>query len=144
MDLLKGIKQKRAKQRQKKLFRRDVFNQISGIVKQYRLTRGFLDDLDNVEDYLSEKILDLTRIRVKAPLDSPLFSLATKGEYLLTMSIISKVDNPYLKFAHSPEEIIRCGPLYRLNPSMDSEKLMRYHFETLYLHERSKVKSSET
>jgi hypothetical protein len=80
---------------------------------------------------------------VKAPLDSPLFSLALKDEYSLTMSIINNVDNPYLKFAHSPEEIIWCKPLYRLNPSMDSEKLMRYHFRTLYLHERAKVKIGE-
>ena len=139
MDLLKDIKQKRAKQKQKIPFKRDVFNQISGIVRQYRLTKGFLDILDKVGDYLSPKNLDLTRIRVKAPLDSPLFSLASKDEYLLTMSIINKVDNPYLKFSHSPEEIIWCGPLYRLNPSMDSEKLMRYHFKTLYLHERAKA-----
>ena len=144
MDLLKDIKRKRAKQRKKKPFRRDVFNQISGIVKQYRLTKGFLDDLDKVEDYLSAKKLNLTRIRVKAPLDSPLFSLAMKDEYLLAMSIINKVDNPYLKFAHSPEEILWCQPLYRLNPSIDSEKLMRYHFETLYLHERTKVKNVGT
>ena len=143
MDLLKNIKQKRAKQKQKKPFKRDVFNQISGIVRQYRLTKSFLDILDKVGDYLSAKNLDLTRIRVKAPLDSPLFSLATKDQYSLTMSIISKVDNPYLKFAHSPEEIIWCGPLFRQNPSMDSEKLMRYHFGTLYLHERAKVKNNE-
>jgi hypothetical protein len=141
MDLLKDIKQKRAKQKQKKPFRRDVFNQTSGIVKQYRLTKSFLDILDKVGDYLSPKNLNLTRIRVKVPLESSLFSLASKDEYLLTMSIISKVDNPYLKFAHSPEEIIWCRPLYRLNPSMDSEKLMRYHFETLYVHERAKEKT---
>ena len=79
---------------------------------------------------------------MKAPLDCPLFSLASKDEYLLTMSIISKVDNPYLKFSHSPEEIIWCEPLYRLNPSIGSEKLVRYHFETLYLHERAKVKNA--
>jgi len=143
MDLLKGIKQKRAKQRQKKPFRRNVSNQIIAIVKRYRLTTGFLDILDNVEDYLSEKNLNLNRIRVKAPLDGPLFSLASKDEYSLTMSIISKTDNPYLKFAHSPEEIIWCGPLYRLNPSIDSDKLMRYHFETLYLHERAKKYKNE-
>lgn len=139
MDLLKDIKQKRAKQKQKKPFKRNVFNQISDIVRQYRLTKSFLDILDNVEDYLPSKNLNLTRIRVKVPLESSLFSLAMKDEYLLTMSIINNVDNPYLKFAHSPEEIIWSKPLYRLNPSMDSEKLMRYHFVTLYLHERAKA-----
>jgi len=139
MNLLKNIKQKRAKQKQKQPFKRNVFNLISSIVKQYHLKKSFLDILDNVEHDLSSKNLNLTRIRVKAPLDSPLFSLASKDQYSLTMSIISNVDNPYLKFAHSPEEIIWCKPLYRLNPAMDSEKLMRYHFRTLYLHERAKV-----
>ena len=143
MDLLKNIKQKRDKQRQKKTFRRNVFNQISAIVKRYRLTTGFIDVLDNVEDYLSEKNLNLNRIRVKAPLDSPLFCLASKDEYSLTMSIISEVDNPYLKFANSPEEILLCGPLYRLNPLLTNQKLVRYHFETLLLHERAKAINNE-
>ena len=144
MDLLKNIKQKRAKQRQKTPFRRDVFNQISSLVRQYGLKENFLSIFDNVEDYLSEKNLNLKRIRVKTLLDGPLFSLTTKDEYSLTMSIIAKIDNPYLKFAQSPEEIIWCGPLYRLNPSIDSEKLMRYHFETLYLHECAKAKNTKT
>jgi hypothetical protein len=139
MDLLKDIKQKRAKQKQKKPFKRDVFNQISDIVRHYRLTKNFLDILDKVEDYLSSKNLNLTRIKVKVPLESSLFSLATKDEYALTMSIIGKVDNAYLKFANSPEEILLCGPLYRLNPLLTNQKLMRYHFETLLLHERAKA-----
>jgi len=143
MNLLTHIKRQRKQQRKKQTIRRNVFNQISTIAKRYRLTTGFLDILDNVEDYLSEKNLNLSRIRVKAPLDGPLFSLSTKDEYSLTMSIINKIDNPYLKFAHSPEEIIWCGPLYRLNPSIDFDKLMRYHFETLYLHERAKAYENE-
>jgi hypothetical protein len=142
MDLLKDIKQKRAKQRQKTPFRRDFFNQISRLVKQYGLKESFLSLLDNVDDDVFREKLKFPRIKVKAHLENHLFSLATRDEYLLTMSIISKIDNPYLKFAHSPEEIICCGPLYRLNPSMDPEILMRYHFETLYLHERAKVKIS--
>jgi len=139
MDLLKDIKQKRAKQKQKKPFRRDVFNQISSIVKQYGLNNDFLSILDNVDDYVSREKLRFPRIKVKTHVEHHLFSLATRDEYTVTMSIISKVNIPYLKFAHSPEEIIWCEPLYRLNPSMDSEKLIRYHFETLYLHERLKA-----
>jgi hypothetical protein len=139
MDLLKDIKKKRAKQKQKKPFRPDVFNQISCIVKHYGLNNDFQSILDNVDDYVSKEQLKFPRIKVKAHVENHLFPLATKDEYLLTMSIISKIDNPYLKFVHSPEEIIWCEPLYRLNPSMDSEKLIRYHFETLYLHERFKA-----
>ena len=142
MNLLTHVKRKRKQQRKKQPIRRDVFNQISGIVRQYSLKKNFLDALDEVEDYLSTKNLKFARIRLKVPVESPLFSLVTKDEYLLTMSIISKVDNPYLKFAHSPEEILLCKPLYRLNSALGPEKLMRYHFETLYLHERAKVKNA--
>ena len=140
MDLLKDIKHKRAKQRQKKPIKRDVFNQVSGLVRQYSIEKSFLEALDEVEGNLSTKNLKCARIRLKVPVESPLFSLVTKDEYFLTISIIEKVDNPYLKFAHSPDEIIWCGPLYRLNPSIDSEKLIRYHFETIYLHEHAKEK----
>jgi hypothetical protein len=143
MDLLKNIKRKRAKQRKKQPLKRDVFNQISGLVRLYGLKESFLSILDNVEDHLSRENVRLSRVRLKAPIEIPLFSLATEEEYYLTMSILSRVDNPYLKFAHSPEEILLCGPLYSLNPSLHSEKLMRYHFETLFLHERARAYRNE-
>jgi len=143
MDLLKDIKRKRAEQRQKKPIKRDAYNQISGLVRQYGLEKSFLDGLDEVEDYLATKELKFARIRLKVPVESPLFSLVTKEEYVLTMSIIKKVDCPYLRFAHSPEEVLLCKPLYRLNPSLSPERLMRYHFETLLLHERIKIKNNE-
>jgi hypothetical protein len=138
MDLLKDIKHKRAKQRQKMPLRRNAFNQICSLVKQYGLKESFLDILDKIKDYPSSENLKPYRVRLKTPLVGSLFSLATKDEYSLTMSIINNVDNPYLKFAHSPEEILFCNPLYGLNPSLSHEKLERYHFETLFLHERAK------
>jgi hypothetical protein len=143
MDLLKDIKQKRARQKQKKPFRRNAFHQICCIVKQYGLNNDFLSIIDNVDAYVSRESLNFPRIRVKAKVENHLFTLATKDEYMLTMSIISKIDNPYLKFVHSPEEIIWCKPLYRLSPSIDSKKLIRYHFETLYLHEHAKAYGNE-
>ena len=143
MDLLKDIKRKRAKQKQKKPIQRDAFNQISDLVRQYGLEKSFLDALNEVEDCLSTKDLKFARIRLKVPVESSLFSLVTQEEYFLTMSIITKVDSPYLRFAHSPEEILLCKPLYGLNPSLAPERLMRYHFETLLLHERTKIKNTE-
>jgi len=139
MGLLHHIKRKRAKQRRKQPIRRDVFNHISGLVREYGLKESFLSVLENAEDTLSRENLQFTRVRVKTPVERHLFSLAAKDEYSLTMAIISKVDNSYLRFAHSPEEILLCRPLYRLNPALGPEKLMRYHFETLFLHERAKA-----
>ena len=139
MTLLKYIKNERARQRKKKPLKRDVFNQISDLVRWYGLKENFLDVLDKVEDYLSKEDLQHTRVRLKTPMERSLFSLVTESEYSLTLSIISKVDNTYLQFAESPEEILLCGPLYGLNPTIGPEKLMRYHFETLLLHERASI-----
>ena len=144
MNLLTHIKSERKQQRKKQSIRRDVFNQISDLVRWYGLKENFLDILDKVEDYLSKEDLQYTRVRLKTPMERSLFSLVTESEYSLTLSIISKVDNSYLQFAESPEEILLCRPLYRLNPSLPTEKLMRYHFETLFLHERAKVENNES
>jgi hypothetical protein len=144
MDLLKDIRKKRAKQRQKKPIQKDVFNQISGLVRLYGLKENFLDALVEIEENFSTKNFKFSRIRLKVAVESPLFSLVTKDEYFLTMSIIKKIDNPYLRFAHTPEEMLLCKPLYRLNPALSSEKLMRYHFETLFLHECTKLNRMKT
>ncbi len=144
LNLLHHIKSKRAKQSRKLPIKRDVFNRISSIVRKYELKKNFLSVLENVEDYLSKTNSSYNRVRVKASMESPLFSLVTKDEYALTISIIKKIDNSYLKFAHSPDEILLCGPLYRLNSSLSPEKLMRYHFETLILHERASTNNMNT
>jgi len=143
MGLLKDIQRRRAKQRQKIPFKRDVFNRVSSLVKQYGLQGKFLDVIDKFQNYPSDENLKVVRVRLKKPLEDSLFSLATRDEYALTMSIIAKINNSYLRFAHSPEEILLCGPLYRLNPTLGPEKLGRYHFETLLLHERAKAKNVE-
>jgi hypothetical protein len=144
LNLLHHIQSKRAKQTRKQPIKRDVFNQISSIVRKYGLKKNFLSVLENVEDYLPETNLNYNRVRVKTLMESPLFSLVTKDVYALTMSIIKKIDNSYLKFAHSPDEILLCRLLYRLNPTLDPDKLMRYHFETLFLHENAKIENNES
>jgi hypothetical protein len=143
MTFLQHIRNERARQREKKPLKRDVFNQISSLVRQYGLKENFLDLIDKVEDYPSSENMKLVRVRLKTPREDALFSLATKDEYTLTMSIIAKINNSYLKFAHSPEEILLCKPLYCLNPLLTNQKLMRYHFETLLLHERVKATNNE-
>lgn len=143
MDLLNDIKQKRARQREKQPIKRDAFNQVSWIVRHHGLDENFLKILDQAANDLFKDDYKPARVRMKARMKSPLFSLATYEEYSYTMSIISKVDNPYLKHANSPEEILLCRHLYQLNPAVPEERLMRFHFETLVLHERSKVNADE-
>jgi hypothetical protein len=144
MTLQEYIRNERVRQRKKQPIQRDVFNQISGLVRWYGLKENFLDVLDKVEDYLSKEDLQYIRVRLKTPMERSLFSLVTESEYSLTLSIISKVDNTYLQFAESPEEIPLCRPLFLLNPTIGPEKLMRYHFETLLLHERASTDNMNT
>ena len=139
MALLQDIKLKRARDKKKQPLGRDEFRQVSSIVKQYGLDESFLSVLDKAAAAEIDSNLQLARVRVKAPVQSYLFPLATREEYCIIMAILIKVNNPYLKFAQSPEEILVCGKLYRLNPSIPPEKLLRFHFETLLLYECAKA-----
>jgi len=141
MKIVQYIKNERAQHKKKKPFRRDVFNKISGLVRWYGLDDDILKRLDKANDYLPKEKTISVRFRPKIPFEFPLYSLATKEEYNLAMAIIQKIDNPYLQFVQSPEEILLCQPLYRLNPELSPEQLMQYHFETLFLHERANPNS---
>lgn len=136
MTLLQHIKRERTQQRKKQPLKQDVFNTISGLVRRYGLDDNFLRELDNAGDNLSKLNLEITRVRSKPHFEFPLFSLATKEEYNLTMAILRKVDNPYLQFVKSPEEILLCELLFSLNPLLSPEILMSFHFETLLSYER--------
>jgi hypothetical protein len=135
--LIRDIRRKRAKGKQKQPFRQDEFNRVNSIVKQYGLDDTFLSIID--EGRNSEiRSFQPPQVRAKVPISS-LFALATREEYSITMAIMEKITSPYLKFAQSPEEILICDRLYRLNPSIPPKKLMRFHFETLLLHESART-----
>jgi len=139
MDILEQIKTDRAQKKKKQPLRPTLFDRISGLVKEYRLGESFLEKLEGSEDLLPEKEAEFVQIRKKQPFRIPLFSLAEKKEYILTLAIIDKINNPYLQFAQSPEEIALSKLLFELNPALGPEKLERYHFETLLLYERAKM-----
>jgi hypothetical protein len=139
MGILEQIKTDRAHKRKKQPFRSTLFDRISGLVKEYRLGESFLEKLESPEDFLLEKEAEFTQVRKKQPFRIPLFSLPERKEYLQTLAIIDKINNPYLEFAQSPEEIALSKLLFDLNPALGPEKLERYHFETLLLYERAKM-----
>ncbi len=72
-----------------------------------------------------------------------MFSLSAEKEYRLTMAIMSKVNNPYLEFAQSPDEIVISKTLFELNPSLSADRLERHHFETLLLCERAEKEMAD-
>jgi hypothetical protein len=138
MDLRQDIRNERGRQKWKQPYRRGVFNTLLDLVKGYDLGEDFLQLLDNPGDWPPEKNGAFTRVRAKDPFEFSLFPLSTQGEYEVARAILTKIDNPYLRFAHGPEEILLSAPLYEANPRLSSEELTRYHFETLLRHERCK------
>jgi hypothetical protein len=122
MDLVKHIKSERVQKKIKQPFRRALFHRISGLVKEYALGES----------------LQLDRVRVKEHFEPPLFSLSFEEQYRVTMAIMNTVNNAYLHFVNSPDEILLCRPLFSCNPSLGPDKLARYHFETLLLQELGK------
>ena len=138
MDLLEQIKSERAQSKRKRPFKRTLFDKVTGIVRTYSLEVSFLSILEVPEDYLSEANVESAQLRKKRPIEFPLFSLSAEEEYRLTTAIMNKVNNPYLEFAQSPDEIAISKTLFDLNPSLGADTLERYHFETLLLCERAK------
>jgi hypothetical protein len=104
MNLLTHIRRKRKRQRKRKPFKRNIFNHISSIVREYGLDKNFLKVLETAEKDLPKTDLKANRVRVKTTVEHPLFSLVTQDEYALTLAIIRKIDNSYLKFVCSPDE----------------------------------------
>ncbi len=138
MDLLQKIKSERAQSKKKRPFKRTLFDKVNGLVRTYSLEESFLSRLEVQEDYLSEAKVECAQLRKKRQIEFPLFSLSAEEEYRLTTAIMSKVNNPYLEFAQSPDEIAISKTLFDLNPSLGADTLERYHFETLLLCERAK------
>jgi len=118
MDLLQKIKSERAQSKKKRPFKRRLFDQVNGLVITYSLEESFLSRLEAPEDYLSEVKVEFAQLRKKRPIEFPLFSLSAEEEYRLTTAIMSKVNNPYLEFAQSPDEIAISKTLFDLNPSL--------------------------
>jgi hypothetical protein len=143
MDLLEKIKIERAQSKKKRAFKRTLFDKVNGLVRAYSLEESFLSSLEVPEEYLSEAKVEYAQLKKKRSIEFPLFSLSAEEEYRLTTAIMSKVNNPYLEFAQSPDEIAISKLLFALNPSLGADTLERYHFETLLFCERAKREMEE-
>jgi len=143
VDLLRHLKSERAQKKTKEPFRRALFDRINSLVMKYALGETFLERLGNFTDDLLRESLEFDRLKAKVRFEPPLFSLSTQEEYRVTMGIMKQVDNPYLHFVNSPDEILMCVPLFSRNPFLGPDQLARYHFETLLLHELAKKAPGE-
>ena len=134
-DLPRLIKRERGHRPGKQPFEPSLFGKIHALVQKYGLGEDFLKKLYDFADKFSLERLNPKAVRVKEKPQPLLVALATPEKYRLTMAIIEKVNNPYLHFAHSPEEILWCTPLFQRQPHLEPEKLAAHHFQTLLLGE---------
>lgn len=103
-----------------------------------RILERFLRRLEAAEDSPADDDLVSDSLTGKEPFEPPLFSLSTEEQYRVTTAIIARADNRYLDFVTSPDEILLCRPLFRLNSSLRPDTLARHHFKTLLLPEIAK------
>jgi hypothetical protein len=128
MVLLQHLKQARARPR--RLFTRTAFTVVSALMREHKLDESFLDSLRKIEAQANEWVWSY-QPRPKNPFQPPLFALVTADEFRLIQTILAALDNPYVLFAHCPEELLVSGRLFRLNPDLPPAILERVHFRTL-------------
>ncbi|MFZ5450984.1 MAG: hypothetical protein ACOZF2_03785 [Thermodesulfobacteriota bacterium] len=130
-DLPRLLKRERGQKKDKQPFQPSLFVRIHALVQKYGLGDDFLSKIDEFTNNFPSAKLASKGAMVKENLQLPLFALASLEKYRLAMAIIDKVNNPYLHFAHSPEEILWCIPLFQRHPHLEPGKLGAHHFQTL-------------
>lgn len=140
-ELPRLLKRERGQSQAKQPFQRSLFVRIHALVEKYGLGEDFLSKIDEFTNNFPAAKLASKGAMVKEKLQLPLFALATAEKYVLTMAIIDKVNNPYLHFAHSPEEILLCTTLFQRHPHLEPEKLAAHHFQTLLSGDLARGKS---
>jgi hypothetical protein len=128
----------RAREKRKRPFERTLFDRINGLVRAHALGGAFLARLAGAGEEPHPEHGREGRVKAKELFEPPLFSLSSEDEYRVTMAILNAVNNPYLRYAASPDEILLCGPLFRRNPRLGPDTLARHHFEALLLAETAK------
>ncbi len=110
-----------------------VFNTVCSIVKNYGLKEDFLTMIDNLDHDPGRHPLGELEIRAKQSIEIPPYCMVSVEEYGLVLEIINRLDNPYLSFARSSEEMVFSVRLYKSDPSLDARRLVRHDFRTLLL-----------
>jgi hypothetical protein len=132
MDLKDSWRRERLRGREKEPFSPSRFSHVGGLVRRYRLGAAFCRVLRTMEEAEAEKLARARRSDAKAPYEPPLFFLATPEEFQVIQEILSGLDNPYLAWAQSPEEILLSQPLWRRRPGLEAQELAHRHFAALF------------
>ena len=133
MDLKDSLRRQRLRGREKEPFSPSLFSHVGGLVRRHHLGVVFCRRLGIMTAEDAEELARSRRADAKVPYEPPLFFLATPEEYQVIQEILSYVDNPYLVWSHSPEEMLLSQPLWRQRPGLDPEDLAQRHFAALFL-----------
>src|SRR3990172_4343054 len=101
MVLLQHLKQARARPR--RLFTRTAFTAVAALVREHKLDESFLDRIREDAAQRAEWIWSFEPLP-KSPFEPPLFALVAADEFRLIQAMLAVADNPYVPFAHSPDE----------------------------------------
>jgi len=135
MDLKDFWLQKRLRGKEKEPFSPSRFSHVGGLVRRYHLGEAFCRLLKDSTEAGAEKLAWDSQSKAKVPYEPPLFFLATTEEYPVIQEILAALDNPYLRYAHSPEEMLLSQPLWRRRPDLDQKELAARHLAALFLHD---------
>lgn len=133
MDLKNSWRQERLRERAKQPFSPALFSHVGGLVRRHHLGGTFCRLLEDMTEAGAEKLAHECQSKAKVPFKPPLFFLATPEEFQVIQEILSGLDNPYLRWAHSPEEMLLSQPLWRRRPGLDPEELAERHFAALFM-----------
>ncbi len=131
MDLKDALRRRRSRRKAKEPFSPSLFSHVGGLVRRHRLGEAFCRHLIPMSEAGAEKLVRTLRAEDKPGYEAPLFFLATPGEYEVIQKIIAGLDNPYLAYAHSPEEMLLSPVLWRQRPGLDPETLSGRHYAAL-------------
>ncbi|MEJ2092633.1 MAG: hypothetical protein P8X65_10625 [Syntrophobacterales bacterium] len=135
MDLKDSLRRQRLRGKEKPPFSPSLFSHVGGLVRRHHLGADFCRRLGTLTAEGAEELARSRRSDAKVPYEPPLFFLATPKEYQVIQEILSGLDNPYLAWAQSPEEILLSHPLWRQRPDLDPEDLAHRHFAALVLND---------
>ena len=132
MDLKETWRRERLRGREKEPFSPSRFSHVGGLVRRHQLGEEFCRFLGAMTTVSAEKLARDCQSGTKAPYEPPLFFLATPEEYAVIQKILSSLDNPYLAWAHGPEEILLSQFLWQRRPGLEPEELANRHFAVLF------------
>jgi hypothetical protein len=131
MNLKDSLRQDRARGKVKEPFPPSLFSHVGGLVRRHHLGEDFCRLIDSMTAAAVETLARRFLSEAKPRYEAPLFFLATSAEYPVIQKILACLDNPYLAYAHSPEEILLSATLWQRRPGLDPEIPTSRHFAAL-------------